>query len=181
MTNIGYSAFYNCFGLTSLAIDNTLGTVGDQAFYGCENLRRIYFYGDVAVLGESVFGHCGSLEGVYFVYDPPSLGTDGGTNLFLGADDAAVYYFNSNGWSAAYAGAAVEFWQPTIAGSSMVSNTFRFTVEWVNGQNVRAQACTNLCNPAWRDVNVYTIAGGTCAVCDTNTAETCYYRIKWPE
>ena len=180
VTNIGYSAFYNCFGLTSLSIDNTLGSIGDQAFYGCENLRKVYFYGDVAALGESVFGNCESLGGVYFVYDPPAFGPDGGTNLFLGTD-ATVYYFNSNGWSATYGGAAVEFWRPTIAGSSVVSNTFRFTVEWVNGQNVKAQVCTNLCNPNWIDIGTNrVISAGACAVSDTNmpAGAMCYYRIK---
>ncbi len=40
--NILYGAFYNCSGLTSVTIGNSVTSIGNSAFYGCNNLRDIY-------------------------------------------------------------------------------------------------------------------------------------------
>lgn len=35
VTSIGYAAFYNCSGLTSITIPNSVTSIGDYAFSGC--------------------------------------------------------------------------------------------------------------------------------------------------
>ena len=35
VTSIGNSAFYNCYGLTSITIPNSVTSIGDSAFDGC--------------------------------------------------------------------------------------------------------------------------------------------------
>ena len=35
VTSIGYQAFYNCSGLTSISIPNTVTSIDDSAFLGC--------------------------------------------------------------------------------------------------------------------------------------------------
>ena len=35
VTSLGYAAFYNCSGLTSVTIGNSVTSIGDGAFSGC--------------------------------------------------------------------------------------------------------------------------------------------------
>ena len=42
VTSIGESAFYNCSGLTSVDVPNSVTSIGGYAFYGCSNLKSIY-------------------------------------------------------------------------------------------------------------------------------------------
>jgi hypothetical protein len=41
VTSIGGSAFWECFGLTSITIPNSVTSIGDSAFYGCTGLTSI--------------------------------------------------------------------------------------------------------------------------------------------
>ena len=41
MTSIGQSAFYDCSGLTSVTISNSVTSIKNQAFYGCINLKYL--------------------------------------------------------------------------------------------------------------------------------------------
>ena len=43
--NILYGAFYNCSGLTSVTIGNSVTSIGDYAFYNCTGLTSITFNG----------------------------------------------------------------------------------------------------------------------------------------
>ena len=45
---IPYRAFYNCTGLTSVTIPDSVTSIGEYAFSGCNNLSSIYYVGDVA-------------------------------------------------------------------------------------------------------------------------------------
>lgn len=45
MTNIGGGAFYNCSGIASLTIPNSVTSIGDDAFYGCIGLTSLSFIG----------------------------------------------------------------------------------------------------------------------------------------
>ena len=38
---IGTSAFYNCSGMTSIKIPNTIKSIGKSAFYRCRNLEKV--------------------------------------------------------------------------------------------------------------------------------------------
>ena len=43
--SIGKSAFYDCSGLTSVTIHDSLTSIGDSAFYGCSGLKTVYYCG----------------------------------------------------------------------------------------------------------------------------------------
>ena len=45
MTSIGEGAFYDCLGLTSIAIPFSVRSMGAEVFCGCDNLK------DVQVIG----------------------------------------------------------------------------------------------------------------------------------
>jgi hypothetical protein len=64
LTNIGDEArhaFFNCKGLTSIVIPNSVTSIGKLAFYGCEGLKTISLPGHVN-LGNNVFYSCNNLE-----------------------------------------------------------------------------------------------------------------------
>ncbi len=202
VTNIGYAAFYNCgltsltlpaglaaldrdafhgcVGLTTLTINSALYSVSNQVFYGCTNLAGVYFYGGVSNLGVGVFGYCGSLAGVYFLCSPPSLGSDAGADMFVGSDDAAVYYLvDSSTWGTTYCGVASDSWKPTLDSPVTATTAFSFEASWANGRAVRMQACTNLANPNWVNLSTGVISDGSCLFSDTNWTGLSqrYYRV----
>src|SRR5690242_4341897 len=41
VTEIGYSAFYNNLGLTSITIPNSVTRIGYHAFYACQSLTNV--------------------------------------------------------------------------------------------------------------------------------------------
>ncbi|MCD8159659.1 MAG: leucine-rich repeat domain-containing protein, partial [Clostridiales bacterium] len=45
VTAIGDYAFYDCSGLTTVAIGSGVTTIGEGAFYGCESLTDVYYAG----------------------------------------------------------------------------------------------------------------------------------------
>ena len=45
MTSIGGSAFYNCTGLTSVVIGDSVTSIGRYAFSDCTSLTDIYYTG----------------------------------------------------------------------------------------------------------------------------------------
>jgi hypothetical protein len=55
MTSIGGNAFYDCYGLTSVTIGNSVTSIGNSAFYGCSRLTSITIPNSVTSIGEGAF------------------------------------------------------------------------------------------------------------------------------
>ena len=61
VTSIGYQAFYECSGLTSLTIGNSVTRIGDSAFYYCTRLTSVTIPASVTSIGDNAFVYCISL------------------------------------------------------------------------------------------------------------------------
>ena len=93
VTSIGYSAFYNCSGLTSIVIPNSVTSIGEEAFYGCKNLKTVInnsnlnfgkgtksygyiaYYADIVITPVNGISPITSLaelsnSSVYYIYQP---------------------------------------------------------------------------------------------------------------
>ncbi len=58
VTSIGASAFYNCSGLRSVTIPESVATISFSAFHGCTALTGITIPNSVTEMGESAFEGC---------------------------------------------------------------------------------------------------------------------------
>ena len=74
VTSIGYSAFYECTGLTSVTIPNSVTSIEYGAFLNCTSLTSVTIPGSVTSIGGSAFGSCSGLTSVTcFATRPPQL------------------------------------------------------------------------------------------------------------
>ena len=64
VTSIGRQAFYDCSGLTSVTIPNTITAIGESAFYYCRNLISVTIPNSVTTIGDHAFNRCSSLTSV---------------------------------------------------------------------------------------------------------------------
>ena len=58
VTSIGYYAFDDCTGLTSVTIPNSVTSIGNGAFYECSGLTSVTIPNSVTLIGERAFQGC---------------------------------------------------------------------------------------------------------------------------
>ena len=102
-TSIGSEAFYDCSGLTSITIPNSVTSIGNQAFEYCTELKTVYNFSNLTFSkGSSSNGYV-----AYYadkVYNAP--------NGFIDGD--FIWYENEDGMTlAGYLGNATELAMPT--------------------------------------------------------------------
>ena len=64
VTSIGYYAFQNCSGLTTVTIPNSVTSIGGSAFSGCSGLTSVTIPNSVTSIGNSAFSDCSGLTSV---------------------------------------------------------------------------------------------------------------------
>ena len=80
VTSIGYKAFRDCRGLTSITIPDSVTSIGDYAFSGCGGLTTITIPNSVTSIGENAFAGCSGLTSI----DIPNSVTSIGKRAFYG-------------------------------------------------------------------------------------------------
>lgn len=58
------AAFFNCTGLTSVIIPNSVTAIGDYAFYGCTGLTSVVIPNSVTLIGDHAFSDCTNLTSI---------------------------------------------------------------------------------------------------------------------
>jgi hypothetical protein len=81
VTSIGRYAFYNCQGLTSINIPNSVTSIGNYAFFWCTGLTSIVIPNSVTSIGNEAFKNCWDLTDVY-CYIADLSGVSCGNELF---------------------------------------------------------------------------------------------------
>ena len=103
VTSIGYEAFQNCSGLTSVAIGSGVTTIGSSAFQNCSGLTSVTIGSGVTTIGSSAFSWTNLKKTIWLCNTPPSGYTNAsGTvnyvsnNNFSSLSNVKVYQFLSS-------------------------------------------------------------------------------------
>ena len=72
--SIGHSAFFNCYGLTSVHIPNSVPSIGYEVFCNCKNLTSVNIPNSVTSIGSWAFSRCSSLTSVTIPNSVTSIG-----------------------------------------------------------------------------------------------------------
>lgn len=74
VTSIADHAFYNCTGMTSITIPNTIKRILDHAFFHCTGLTSVSIPNSVTTIGYQAFSYCSGLTSVAIPNSVTSLG-----------------------------------------------------------------------------------------------------------
>jgi hypothetical protein len=193
LTNISYEAFYQCSGLTSIAIPNSvqgtnlgqyaifgctsltnvtlpdhLGMVSVEAFGNCSSLPNITIPASVTNIQQDAFNNCSSLTAVYCLGNEPTTNK----NVFAGVNAAVakVYYqAGATGWGATFDGLPTVKLTPQFQISDVLvqSNKFKFSFSGTNNQTIIIEASTNLANSNWQKLLTNVLSGTSSNFSDT--------------
>jgi hypothetical protein len=61
---IGEDSFFNCKGLMSITIPNSVKVIDDQAFVRCESLESVTIPNSVIIIGDNAFAECTKLSSI---------------------------------------------------------------------------------------------------------------------
>ena len=96
VTSIGVSAFNGCSGLTNATIDSGVVSIGYSAFSGCSGLTSVTIPGSVTSIGRFAFYRCDNLSNIVFCGDAPVIGHHAFSDV---ASDCCAYVRRaSTGW-----------------------------------------------------------------------------------
>ena len=76
---IGFRAFYNCTGLSSIELPNTITAIGEYAFEGCSSLPNVELPNSVTTLGTRAFMNCTNMTNIVI---PNSVNSIGGSAFY---------------------------------------------------------------------------------------------------
>ena len=91
VTSIITAAFSFCSGLTSIHIPNSVTSIGDRVFYECTGLTNINIPNSVTDIGNGAFGGCSSLTNINI----PESVTSVGQIAFMDCPDLDIVIDNS--------------------------------------------------------------------------------------
>ena len=74
VTSVGIWAFFECSGMTSITIPNSVTSIGFMAFYGCSGLTSITIPEGVTSIGSNAFADCSNLTSITIPNSMKSIG-----------------------------------------------------------------------------------------------------------
>jgi hypothetical protein len=184
VTSIGYKTFFYCTNLTNVTIPDSVTTIGDHAFEYCANLTSAMIGNGVASIGAYAFDACTNLTSIYFRGNAPMVGEF----AFYSANTLTIYYLpGTTGWGPVFFGSPTALWTlpyPLILTSGpdfgVQTGGFSFNISWATNLPVVVEACTDLANPTWSQLQTNTLTSGSCYFSDPQWTNypIRFYRVR---
>lgn len=144
MTSIGAAAFYECSGLTSVTIPNSVTSIEQYAFSGCSGLTNITLPEDLQIIKNGTFKGCRSLKEIIipskveFIYQEAFAVCSGLESVKVLAETPPFAYDNT------FSNYNIPLYVPEVS-----VNTYQTTIPWskftsfktLAGVNVEVKVC----------------------------------------